>query len=298
MNNYKKYNMTNISFEDIDALIDDYINQVKNDYIKKVDIKIKENDLSINIEPYKIESKKWNKLIELLKNKKVNFWFRDDDIGKFDDSLEELLDYFKNKNIDILLAVIPTEVDDVTAVKIKKYNNVLLGQHGYSHTNYSKTEKAEFTTERNVEEVKTQIKNGREKLKKLFEEKYIDIFIPPWFEIDENTLKTVQELDYKAISNYWDNQINKNNTIEANTQVDFVNWDKAKTFGGTDYVLDQIINELNKEKNEYYIGLLLHHERVGNQTYNFLDELIDVISKYAKFTNINNLINYIGDLND
>ena len=74
--------------------------------------------------------------------------------------------------------------------------------------------------------------------------------------------------------------------------------DKAYTFGGDDYVLDQIINELNKDKDEYYIGLLLHHERVGNQTYIFLEELIDVISKYAKFTTVNNLIDHIGELND
>ena len=298
MNNYKKYNMTNISFEDIESLIDDYIKQVKNNYIKKVDIKIKDNDLNINIEPYNTKSNKWNNLIELLKNKKVKFWFRDDDVTKFDDSLEDLLNYFKNKNIDILLAAIPTEVDEITAVKLKKHSNILLGQHGYSHTNYSNTEMAEFTLERDVEEVKHQIKIGREKLQKLFGKMYLDIFIPPWFEIDKNTLKTISELNYKAISNYWDNQVNKYNIIEANSQVDFVNWDKAYTFGGADYVLDQIINELNKDKDEYYIGLLLHHERVGNQTYIFLEELIDVISKYAKFTTVNNLIDHIGELND
>ena len=43
------------------------------------------------------------------------------------------------------------------------------------------------------------------------------------------------------------NQINSNGMIEINSQVDLVDWDNAYTFGGEDYVLNQIISEIELE---------------------------------------------------
>lgn len=298
MNRFNKYDMTNISFDDIDGLMNDYLNQVDNKYLKKVAIDIKNNDLIINIEPYYSESNNWNKLIELLKQKKVNFWFRDDDVGIDDDGLEVLINYMNKLNINLFIAAIPTKTNNILATKLKKYQNICIGQHGYSHTNYSLTEQSEYPNERDKEDVKKELCIGRDKLKEEFGEKFLNVFIPPWFEIDKDTLKLIKQENYNAISNFWDNHINEFGLIESNCQVDLVNWDKAYTFGGEEFVLEQIIKELEKNKTEYNIGILLHHERMGKESYRFLDKLIKIINVNASIVSVKNVINVIGKQND
>ena len=173
-----------------------------------------------------------------------------------------------------------------------------LGQHGYAHINHSKTELAEYTLERNYDQVKNELVQGNKILEKKFGSKYLKVFIPPWFEIDDVTKKILKELKYKAISNYWNNKKNNDGLIEANCQVDFVNWNNAYTFGGEDFVLKQIINQVNNVDEGGYIGLLLHHERMGKETYIFLDKLIEIIRQYSSLSQIEDVISYINEDTD
>ena len=114
------------------------------------------------------------------------------------------------------------------------------------------------------------------------------MFIPPWFEVGSKTKKLLKEHNYLAISNYWKNQINSNGMIEINSQVDLVDWDNAYTFGGEDYVLNQIISEIESENT--CIGILLHHERIGKETYYFLDKLIETILEHGSIVDFNSIL--------
>lgn len=97
MNRINSYDISKLSFHDIKELEENYISQVKNKNIKKLDIKINENDLLINIEPYYLKSDKWDELNNILKLKRVNFWFRDDDVGFANEELKEMLCFFNKK---------------------------------------------------------------------------------------------------------------------------------------------------------------------------------------------------------
>ena len=68
MNRINSYDISKLSFHDIKELEENYISQVKNKNIKKLDIKINENDLLINIEPYYLKSDKWDELNNILKS--------------------------------------------------------------------------------------------------------------------------------------------------------------------------------------------------------------------------------------
>lgn len=291
MNRYKSYNIEKISYDKTSNLIDDYLEQVNNDYLKKVNIDISGNELVIDIEPYYQNSNLWDTLVNLLKKKKVVFWFRDDDIGICDNKMFELLNYMDKKNITMLLAVIPLLLSEETVLKLSHYNNYIVGQHGYSHSNFSLTEKAEYTKDRDINEVERELLLGNKKLEKLFSKQYIKYFIPPWFNIDDRTMKLLKRLKYNGVSNYWNNKVNKYGINEINCQVDFVDWQKAYSFGGEDFVLKQIIKELESERDNYIIGLLLHHERVGKETYKFLDKLIGVIDEYSYISSFDKLVN-------
>ena len=288
MNRYKCYNIPNISFEQLKDLEDNYLEQIHNDYLKKVEIKIENDDININIEPFYKKSLLWNKVSTLIKKNKVKFWFRDDDAGIDNKSLDNLMLYLKNKKINLLIAAIPALSDNKLKIILDKYDNYVIGQHGYSHTNYSENDLSEYPDTRKKEVIADELINGDRILSNLFKEKYNKLFIPPWFEVGSATKNLLKEHNYLAISNYWKNQINSNGMIEINSQVDLVDWDNAYTFGGEDYVLNQIISEI--ESGNTCIGILLHHERIGKETYCFLDNLIEIILEYGSIVDFKSLL--------
>lgn len=296
MNSFKAYNISKISYEDIDNLTEDYLKQVDNSHLKKVGITIKNENLEIDIEPYNLESNLWDNLIDLLKNKNVKFWFRDDDAGIDNAGLEVLLHYMNEQNIQLFIATIPTKVTSYLASIINNYSNVYVGQHGFSHSNHSLVEQSEYPKERDKKEVENELLKGRKILENFFETKFLNIFVPPWFEIDDATIEILKQENYAAISNFWDNNINEYGLIEANCQVDIVNWDNAYTFGGQDFVLSQIIAELIKDKKDYNLGILLHHERMGKESYDFLDKLIKIIRNYSSITSIGDVSKSVGEI--
>ena len=288
MNRYKCYNIPNISFEQLNDLEDNYLEQIHNDYLKKVEIKIENDDININIEPFYKESLLWDKVSDLIKKNKTKFWFRDDDAGIDNKSLDNLMQYLKNKKINLLIAAIPVLCDNKLKIILDKYDNYVIGQHGYSHTNYLKNDLSEYPDTRKEEIIATELINGDRILSNLFKDKYNKVFIPPWFEVGSKTKKLLKEHNYLAISNYWKNQINSNGMIEINSQVDLVDWDNAYTFGGEDYVLNQIISEI--ESGNTCIGILLHHERIGKETYYFLDKLIETILEHGSIVDFNSIL--------
>ena len=294
MNRFKSYDISKVSFSDIEILENDYLKQVKNKYIKKLEVKIKDNDLNINIEPYYYESNKWSELEKVLKNRNINFWFRDDDIGYDDEKLIEMMKFFEKKNINLLLAAIPSAIDLNTKNILSKFNNYTIAQHGYSHINYSDVECAEFTIDRDPFIVKQEIQLGDDKLRRIFGKKYMKVFIPPWFEIDDNTHKIINELNYMALSNYWHNQKNKYGMNEINCQVDLIEWEKAWTFGGEEYVLEQILSEISAKNGNCNIGILLHHERLGKESYKFLNKFLDFIKGKAKIIDFSTQLKKLG----
>lgn len=288
MNRYKCYNIPNISFEQLKDLEDNYLEQIHNNYLKKVEIKIDNDDININIEPFYNKSLLWNKVSTLIKKNKVKFWFRDDDAGIDNKSLDNLMQYLKDKKINLLIAAIPTLSDNKLKIILDKYDNYVIGQHGYSHTNYSENDLSEYPDTRKKEVIANELINGDRILSNLFKEKYNKVFIPPWFEVGMATKNLLKEHNYLAISNYWKNQINSNGIIEINSQVDLVDWDNAYTFGGEDYVLNQIISEI--ELGNTCIGILLHHERIGKETYCFLDKLIEIILEHGSIVDFKSIL--------
>lgn len=198
------------------------------------------------------------------------------------------MQYLKDKKINLLIAAIPALSDNKLKTILDKYDNYVIGQHGYSHTNYSESDLSEYPDTRKKEVIADELIKGNRILSNLFKDKYNKVFIPPWFEVGSTTKKLLKEHNYLAISNYWNNRINSNEMIEINSQVDLVDWDNAYTFGGEDYVLNQIISEI--ELGNTCIGILLHHERIGKETYCFLDKLIEIILEHGSIVDFKSIL--------
>lgn len=314
MNKYKEYYIEKVSTQDIDNIIEEYLDLSEDQGVRKMNLKLSGSKLILYIEKYSRELNTdliWEKIERLIKEiklegKEIYFWFRDDDVGQFTPSLKTFLDYFQRNKLHVLLAVIPSLVDRNCALELQKYKDlIVVGQHGYSHINYSgeKEEPNEFDSSRKETDVIKEVRTGREKLKKLFGNEFLDVFIPPWFEIDSKMYDLIEEkVGYRYFSIFWKNQRKNTKTIEINSQIDLVNWDKYSVFGGEKFVLAQLKSELEEvkrsDRRRNAIGILFHHERTERETYNFIDELIKRIEKHKniKISNIEEVIDIVKDL--
>jgi len=216
-----------------------------------------------------------------LKNKNVYLWFRDDDVGRNTLKLKKMIQYFDCKDKSILLAVIPTLIDEEITSLINNNDRLMVGQHGFSHINYAldNESKSEYPYSRCNASTITEIMLGKKIIETAFKEKFLDVFIPPYFEIDKHILQMING-SFKWYSGWWTNSI-VGEFVFINAQIDFVNWNEINTYGGADFVELQLIRELKVlEKSNCYssivIGIVLHHEYCEEDSYKELDWIISL----------------------
>jgi predicted deacetylase len=295
MYKYKNYKIKDIPIKKTEQIIEEYLSLSRSPTVKILDIKLDPSKLTINIEKHQENKtnytlwKEFNRLMKAIrqKGKLVYFWFRDDDVEKFTPYLKNFLDYFSSNDLPVLLGVIPATTDANCAFELKRYRKILtIGQHGYSHRNHSNQDEvqSEYNEHREIDAVTTEVNRGQQKLISLYGEMYLNIFIPPWFEISTKIYNLLEKNGYKYFSIYSDNKRKNKETIEINSQVDLINWDNCYGFGGERFVLNQLIRELNRinesASKDNLIGLLFHHERVDEETYLFMDRLVSNIKKH------------------
>jgi hypothetical protein len=229
--------------------------------------------------------------------KKVSVWFRNDDVCMYDAALDNVICFFRSRRIPILLAVIPQRLVTAEAHAITSYEGVSIGQHGYSHINYVPPggKCSELTDIRDVKTILIEQKRGREILKNAFGKSYVDIFIPPWFEIDNAIYEKLAGEGYAAFSIWHMNDCGMYGVPEINPQVDLVDWSSFEEdawlsdehFGGAEFAVRQFNAELDhllkdSSLTEAAIGILLHHQRTGRDTLDFLDELLEILRSYPE----------------
>lgn len=216
-----------------------------------------------------------------IQNKSVYLWFRDDDVGRNTIKFKKMARYFDNRDISILLAVIPTLIDEEITCFIKNSDRLMVGQHGFSHTNYADDNepKSEYPNSRCNTSTISEIMLGKDIIKTAFQEKFLDVFIPPYFEIDKQILQKIDGR-FKWYSGWWTNSI-AGEFVFVNAQIDFIKWDGNNTFGGAEFVESQFIRELIKlEESTCYssiaIGIVLHHEHCEEDSYKELDWIVSL----------------------
>lgn len=199
--------------------------------------------------------------------KTVYFWFRDDDVSTKSKQLIQIMDFFEDHHVSLLLGVIPYDLTDDAVDCILGYDHILVGQHGYVHRNYSldPSIKSELCVSRGVEHVVEEQLLGHVKLQSAFGRKYTKIFIPPFFEMDEEVTAELDKNGYCGFSSWWSNSRRKTGTPELNVQVDFVNWNPSGSYGGGAFIRKQLWRELvclkrNEDAPAVAIGIVLHHD--------------------------------------
>lgn len=137
--------------------------------------------------------------------RRVDFFWRDDDVGWGDERLWSLLDMFGERALPIDLAVIPAAVSRRTAAalssRMRSDGRVGVHQHGFAHANYEvEGRKCEFGPSRRPSSQRDDIVRGRGLIHDLFEAAVDPIFTPPWNRCTAATGLCLAELGFRVLS--------------------------------------------------------------------------------------------------
>lgn len=138
--------------------------------------------------------------------KKPVIFFRNDDVrDELDRSLIDLTRLCIENRVPVILAAEPANLTPevvgwLKEIKMQHPDLIEIIQHGYNHNRHNPEQKMEFGGGRGYQEQFDDIKKGREIMDNNFGQLWDAVFTFPYGTYNANTLKAVNELDYKAIS--------------------------------------------------------------------------------------------------
>ncbi|HQN18166.1 MAG TPA: polysaccharide deacetylase family protein [Syntrophobacteraceae bacterium] len=211
------------------------------------------------------------------------FFFRADDIGSGGRHFHALCELFRRHNTPLAMAVVPAWL---TAARIEllfaaaPLEESLWGwhQHGWRHINLQQAgRKSEFGDQRPIEKQWQDISQGSKKMTKVFGNRSIPVFTPPWNRLSTATLKVLKELHFRAVS--LDGPMPgtvKHGVGFKNLRIQLDLHTRKEKNGEADF--DNLLGELcGLMTQKAPVGIMLHHQRMTLFAFEFLDELLHCI---------------------
>ncbi len=215
-------------------------------------------------------------------------FFRADDIGAGGRAFEEMCRTFRAHNVPLAMAVVPAWISSARREQLFEaapLDESLWGwhQHGWRHVNWQRIgKKSEFGEQRPFDKQYRDILQGRKKMQEIFGDRFVEVFSPPWNRMSHTTLKTLQQLEFKGVSlagplprgaRTPSTLKNLRIHIDLHTR-------KAKDPSEDFKDLLEELNSLQHKREP--AGIMVHHHRMTSFAFEFLDELLYLLSKRFK----------------
>src|SRR5678815_2575459 len=215
----------------------------------------------------------------------ISFFFRDDDAGREDARLFELLDLFAEYNVPIDLAVIPKSISRQNAASLRKRlekspEHVSAHQHGYAHVNHEETgRKCEFGESRSSVMQRADIAAGKALLNDLLGPVTDSIFTPPWNRCTAATATCLQQEGFTVLSrDITATRFNTSGLMELPVSIDW--------FGHRRNVrmtLNEIGDSLRTAvSSQQPVGVMLHHALINDEERERIGELLNLLSSHSQ----------------
>ncbi len=209
-------------------------------------------------------------------------FFRDDDVGPISGNLIRLMELFIRHGQPLALAVVPTWLTVTRWSILKSIAAPAAGsfcwhQHGWRHLNHeAKGKKSEFGSGRQAGQIRSDIARGRQRLEEIMGEDFTPVFTPPWNRCGQTTLDMLRQLGFKAVSrsigaappappDLPDIRIN----VDLHTRKESDEKSSWAALGA----------ELETALSGGQCCIMLHHARMNEAAFVFLDRLLDALGK-------------------
>jgi len=212
----------------------------------------------------------------------AHMFFRADDIGVPGQQFSHLIRLFQAHKLPLCLAVVPTWITADRLNTLQEDTGVADSQwcwhqHGWLHRNYEAVGKnQEFGPARPAASQIADLKKGRERLLKILGKRFSPFFTPPWNRCSSETLEGLQNLKFQAVSR------SKNAKPETpvglpDIQVNIDLHTRKET--NPKKCFDDLLTEITQGIANGTGGIMIHHQRMNQTAFDFLDLLLRSIKK-------------------
>ncbi|ACS79823.1 polysaccharide deacetylase family protein [Maridesulfovibrio salexigens] len=223
----------------------------------------------------------WDDFIANIPHNGCDVFFRADDIGYPGKQFSAMINIFKEHKTPLALAVAPSWLNeqrrDILLEELGPDLNLwALHQHGYRHMNHEQTgKKFEFGPSRDKKVITGELGRGKAKLSKMLGDNFSPIFTPPWNRCSADTMESLVELGFSAISrstNVYPNPPQKLPDIPVNVDLHTIKESSPEQGIKT---LQSLMEEAVKSG---CAGFMLHHQRMNKTSQLFLHYLLGKIN--------------------
>jgi len=223
----------------------------------------------------------FDSVAEVLDSRSVplKVFFRNDDGGWADASLQKLADEFIQQDLPLDIAVIPDALSqesiDVITGLLEGSNRIAIHQHGFSHVNHQLSGRScEFGSDRNYDQQLQDIAKGQKKLASAFGVAVKPIFTPPWNRCTSDTAAALQSLGFQQLSRIINSEPIDRKIPELPVAVDWLKKRKGERLN-TAQLANYICGLFNTD--DEVIGVMLHHEHMNHENRDLLGEFVEML---------------------
>lgn len=218
------------------------------------------------------------------RNRKVRFWWRDDDATKPSANLDRLLSIANRHNVEVALAVIPREAVPALAERLAGDPHAVVLQHGWQHRNFQRKDlgekAAELGTRRDPNSLMAELKDGKDLLETLFGDQFVPVMVPPWNRIAPEISRRLPGIGFVGLSTFTWHHFPRTHQVQAH--VDMIKWKKDRRFIGWDSAMARLDLQLCRRRTNPAepLGILSHHLDHDAGSFAFLEEFLTIAAHH------------------
>jgi len=228
---------------------------------------------------------------ERLENKGPGYiFFRADDVAAPGRKLAKLMDVFKRHRVPLCLAVVPAWLTGrrwqyLKGLEAKESSLWCWHQHGWRHINHeTEGKKQEFGAARSRLDIKRDLVLGKRRLEDLMEAEFYPVFTPPWNRCSLSTLQLLGELGYEAVSRYRGSMPRAPRELpDFYANVDLHTRKERDPAAGW----ERLSEELQQAVSSKFCGIMIHHQRMNEAAFDFLEMLLRILAKRRELQLVN-----------
>jgi hypothetical protein len=215
---------------------------------------------------------------------KPKIWWRDDDAVEDTPALCKLVGLVERFRIPLLLAVIPAGASTSLARRLDRATLVTPCQHGFAHVNHAAPgmRACELGGRQSLDQTLGELESGRCHLSQLFNERLLDVLVPPWNRIGKLIVPRLPEFGFRGLSTGgWRTFARVPGLLQVNTHVDIIDWKLGRKGISQDQAARRLAFALAeaRARDGAPVGLLTHHLAHDEIAWRTLEALLTCLAR-------------------
>lgn len=191
-------------------------------------------------------------------------FIRDDDACTLDKSFRFFFDAALERGIPVVYAVIPGRMDQrfirfMRRAKDKTPHLLDIVQHGWMHANHSRNgTKYEFGVSRPLRQQREDIRQGLQRMRSAFDDRFFPAFVPPYHGYDRRTLQVLGEEGFSLFSAGTPRLKSHQRCTELPAKVSFTDYSRGRPYAinTAAVMIEALVKNAARER---LSGVLTHH---------------------------------------